>query len=254
VRTANQILNPESRVRSNVKHAFGEVGNMSYICVMENNKSHYVAYYRVSTAQQGKSGLGLAAQETDVLKYTNGHIHTSFTDIESGKNDKRPELSKAIEYCKTHDYTLVVAKLDRLSRNVVFISQLMESKIRFVCCDMPEANEFTIHIFAALAQQERKMISKRTKDALQAAKARGVKLGNPQADKAFMDRIRSNRKPKEKDRTIMFIINKLREEGKSYDNIAAELNAQEFTTFHGKPFRGTTVLRLFNAVKHVSNV
>lgn len=206
---------------------------------------YYVAYYRVSTQQQGRSGLGLAAQEADVLRYTNGRIHTSFTDIESGKNDKRPELSKAIEYCKTHGYTLAVAKLDRLSRNVVFISQLMESQIKFVCCDMPEANEFTIHIFAALAQQERKMISKRTKDALQAAKQRGVKLGNPQADKALMDKIRVMRKPKEKDKKVMFVINKLKPDH-SLEQIAAELNAQGFKTARGCNYKSTTVFRLID--------
>jgi DNA invertase Pin-like site-specific DNA recombinase len=177
------------------------------------------------------------------LRYTQGHIHTEFTDIESGKNNKRPELLKAIAYCKDNDYTLVVAKLDRLSRNMVFISQLMESKIRFVCCDMPEANEFTIHIFAALAQQEQKMISKRTKDALQAAKAKGVKLGNPQADKAYMEKIRNMRKPKEYDKTVMFIINQLKGTH-SLQKIANELDRQEFRTFHGKEYLPTTIFRL----------
>lgn len=212
---------------------------------MDIKEMQYVAYYRVSTLQQGRSGLGLDAQKQDVMRYTKGFIRAEYTDIESGKKANRPNLLLAIDKCLALDATLVIAKLDRLSRDVEFIARLMKTKVKFVCCDMPDATPFTIHIFASLAQQEREMISKRTKDALQAAKAKGVKLGNPQADKAFMDKIRSYRKPKEKDRTIMFIINKLREEGKSYDNIAAELNAHEFTTFHGKPFRGTTVFRLY---------
>lgn len=128
----------------------------------------YVAYYRVSTRQQGNSGLGLEAQRTDVHNFTKctDCILGEFTDVESGKNDNRVELTKAIELAKKNNATLVIAKLDRLSRNLTFISSLMDNKVKFVCCDMPEANEFTIHIFASLAQMERKLISTRTKSAL----------------------------------------------------------------------------------------
>jgi DNA invertase Pin-like site-specific DNA recombinase len=210
-----------------------------------NNKS-FVAYYRVSTLQQGRSGLGLEAQQSDVMKYTNGSILAEYTDVESGKrSNNRPELLKAIKHAKEADATLVIAKLDRLSRNSVFIGQLMESRVKFVCCDMPEADEFTIHIFAALAQKERKMISARTKDALQVAKQRGVKLGNPQADKAFMDRIRAMRKPKEYDKTVLFIIEQLRPTH-SFAKIADELTRQEFKTYHGKNYCAKAVSRIFN--------
>lgn len=142
----------------------------------------YVAYYRVSTKKQGESGLGLEAQHESVAKFVKdpNTILSAFTEIESGKSHyNRPELEKAISLCLSTGATLIVAKLDRLARNVAFISQLMESKVRFVACDMPEANTLTIHIIAACAEHERNLISRRTKDALKAAKARGVKLGNP---------------------------------------------------------------------------
>src|SRR5690606_8029265 len=103
-----------------------------------------------------------------------------FTDIETGKNDNRPELRKAIELAKESNSTLVIAKLDRLSRNLTFISTLMDAKIKFVCTDMPDANELTIHIFAALAQWERIRIGERTRAALAALKARGKRLGKPE--------------------------------------------------------------------------
>lgn len=141
----------------------------------------YVAYYRVSTDKQGQSGLGLNGQRAEVLRFIEPEkIFKEFTEIESGKKKDRPILKEAIELCKSESATLVIAKLDRLSRNVNFISQLMESGIKFVCCDMPTATEFTIHIYSAMAQQERKLISERTHKALQQLKEKGVKLGNPQ--------------------------------------------------------------------------
>ena len=128
----------------------------------------FVAYYRVSTKKQGQSGLGLDAQRSSVLSFVKDQdrLVAEFCDIESGKNDQRPELEKAIEHAKMHKARLVIAKLDRLSRNMTFVSSLMDSHVSFVCADMPDANEFTIHIFAALAQQERKMIGERTKKSL----------------------------------------------------------------------------------------
>lgn len=140
----------------------------------------FVAYYRVSTARQGRSGLGLEAQQKAVADYLNGgswHLLAEFTEVESGKSDDRPELEEALAMCDLTGATLVVAKLDRLSRNLAFLAKLQESGAKFVAADMPEANELTIHIMAAVAQAERKAISARTKDALAAAKARGVKLG-----------------------------------------------------------------------------
>lgn len=140
----------------------------------------FVAYYRVSTSRQGQSGLGLEAQQAAVLAYLNGgrwELVGEFTEVESGKRNDRPQLMEAMKVAKANKATLIIAKLDRLARNVHFISGLMESGVDFVACDMPDANRLTIHILAAVAEHEREMISARTKAALQAAKARGVKLG-----------------------------------------------------------------------------
>jgi len=133
----------------------------------------YCIYLRVSTQEQGRSGLGLEAQEQMVKRITdNGTVVASFTEIESGKKANRPKLLEAIALCKANNATLIVAKLDRLSRNVHFISTLMESKVKFICSDMPECDSFTINLFAAMAQREREMISERTSKALQVIKAR----------------------------------------------------------------------------------
>ncbi|MDZ4307180.1 recombinase family protein [Allopontixanthobacter sp.] len=140
----------------------------------------YVAYLRVSTVKQGRSGLGREAQEAAInafLRVGDRLLQPPYEEIESGKRDDRPELVKALNRCKLTGATLLVAKLDRLSRNVAFIATLQEAGTKFVAADMPEANELTIHIMAAMAQHERKAISRRTKDALAAAKARGTKLG-----------------------------------------------------------------------------
>jgi|TARA_R100000501_G_scaffold14324_1_gene25976 DNA invertase Pin-like site-specific DNA recombinase len=140
-----------------------------------------VAYYRVSTAAQGRSGLGLDAQRNAVAEVCAARgleMVAEFTEVESGSAD-RPELSEALRRAKLTGATLVVAKLDRLSRSVAFLSALQDSGARFIAADMPEANELTVHILAAVAQAERKAISTRTREALKAAKARGVKLGNP---------------------------------------------------------------------------
>ena len=145
-------------------------------------EANFVAYYRVSTDKQSKSGLGLEAQQQAVLDFINGNgnkVVAEFTEVESGKRTDRPELAKALAACKKHKAKLVIAKLDRLARNVHFISGLMESGVDFVAVDMPEANKLTVHILAAVAEHEREMISQRTKAALAAAKERGVKLGNP---------------------------------------------------------------------------
>jgi len=142
--------------------------------------ARYVAYYRVSTEQQGKSGLGLEAQRAAVLAFVGEQeLIAEHTDIESGKNNDRPALKRALAEARTANATLVIAKLDRLARSVSFIASLMESGIRFVAVDMPEANSLTLHIMSAVAQYEREAISQRTKAALAAAKARGTKLGNP---------------------------------------------------------------------------
>ena len=147
-----------------------------------------INYYRVSTAKQGRSGLGEAAQRAaiDVFCASRGcEPLGEYREIESGKRDDRPELAKALHHAKVTGATLVIAKLDRLSRNMAFLATLQDAGTKFIAADMPEANELTIHIMAAMAQAERKAISKRTKEALAAAKARGQKLGNPMGAKAF---------------------------------------------------------------------
>ena len=141
-----------------------------------------VAYYRVSTEGQGRSGLGLEAQQQAVSALCGQRgweIIAEFTEVESGKRDDRPQLQAALKRAKVTGARVVIAKLDRLSRNVAFLAKLQESGAKFTAADMPEADEFTIHILAAVAQRERKLISERTKGALAAAKGRGVKLGNP---------------------------------------------------------------------------
>src|SRR6266404_4715508 len=142
----------------------------------------YVAYYRVSTDRQGRSGLGLEAQRATVQEFlgrTGGTLRAEFTEVQSGRDDNRAELTGALKLCKLTNSTLLIAKLDRLSRNVAFLATLQQSKTKFVACDLPEANELVVHILAAVAQAERKAISERTKAALAAAKARGVRLGSP---------------------------------------------------------------------------
>src|SRR5437773_11124177 len=137
------------------------------------HQGKFVAYFRVSTDRQGRSGLGLDAQRKSVLDYLDGgrwSLIAEFTEIESGKRNDRPELEKALAACRKQKAKLVIAKLDRLSRNLAFIATLMDSAVEFIAVDMPEANKLTVHILAAMAEHEREQISKRTRDALAAAK------------------------------------------------------------------------------------
>lgn len=143
-------------------------------------EGRFVAYYRVSTARQGRSGLGLEAQQRAVRDYLNGgswKLVAEFTEIESGKRDDRPVLAEALAACRVHRATLMIAKLDRLARDAHFLLGLQKAGVSFRAADMPEANEMIVGIMAVVAQAERKMISERTRAALAAAKARGVKLG-----------------------------------------------------------------------------
>jgi DNA invertase Pin-like site-specific DNA recombinase len=147
----------------------------------------FVAYYWVSTDKQGKSGLGLDAQRQAVENYLNGgnwKLISEFTEVESGKNSDRPQLRAAQAACKKHKAKLVIAKLDRLSRNVAFIANLLEAGTDFVAADNPHANKPMVQMMAVFAEMERDAISKRTKEALAAAKARGVRLGNPRLAQA----------------------------------------------------------------------
>lgn len=153
---------------------------------MQARAIKYVSYLRVSTGKQGRSGLGLDAQRQAITDFlAGGKLVAEFVEIESGKRDARPQLAAALHRAKVTGSKLLIAKLDRLSRRVSFIAQLQESGVKFVCCDMPEANEMTVHLFAAIAQHERNAISERTKAALAAAKRRGTKLGNPNGARAL---------------------------------------------------------------------
>lgn len=140
----------------------------------------FISYLRVSTSKQGESGLGLEAQRTTVSGYVSaqgGEILSEYVEIESGKLRDRPVLTEALKHCRRAQATLVIAKLDRLARNVAFVSSLMEARTDFVACDAPYANRLMIHIMAAFAEHEREQIASRTRAALAAAKARGVRLG-----------------------------------------------------------------------------
>ena len=139
-----------------------------------------VAYYRVSTDKQGRSGLGLEAQKAAVRAFLDGKGWppvAEFVEVESGRKADRPELARALEACRLYRATLVIAKLDRLSRNASFLLSLRDAGVEFVACDMPEANRLTVGIMALMAEHEAEMVSKRTKDALAAAKVRGQRLG-----------------------------------------------------------------------------
>jgi DNA invertase Pin-like site-specific DNA recombinase len=142
----------------------------------------FVAYERVSTARQGASGLGLEAQRQAIDGFAaskGAEVLARFTEVESGKNPNRPELTAAIRLARLTGATLIIAKLDRLSRNAAFLLTLRDSGVRFLAVDMPEANDLTVGIMALVAQAEREAISRRTKEALAVARASGVRLGNP---------------------------------------------------------------------------
>ena len=148
----------------------------------------FIAYERVSTARQGLSGLGLEAQRQAIVGFAasrGAEVLARFTEVESGKNPNRPELTAAIQLARLTGATMVIAKLDRLSRNAAFLLTLRDSGVRFLAVDMPEANDLTVGIMALVAQAEREAISRRTKEALAVAKGRGVKLGNPNGAKAL---------------------------------------------------------------------
>ena len=153
---------------------------------MGKKPAAFIAYLRVSTLRQGESGLGLEAQRTAVEAFARQHggaIVASFVEVETGKRSDRPDLAKALEAARKAKATLLIAKLDRLARNVAFIANLMDAGVEFLACDQPFASRLTLHILAAVAEDEARRISERTKAALQAAKARGQKLGSPVAAK-----------------------------------------------------------------------
>jgi DNA invertase Pin-like site-specific DNA recombinase len=205
--------------------------------------TRFIAYYRVSTDKQGHSGLGLEAQRQAVAGFAagRGQIVAEHTEVESTRNH-RPELYAALAACRKQKATLVIARLDRLARNVAFISNLMESRVEFVAVDMPEANRLTIHILAAVAEHEREMISQRTKAALQAAKARGTVLGNPNPlPAARLGTAALQARTRAFHATVSPLILALQQQGYSLARIARELNGRHIPTARGGLWYATTV-------------
>lgn len=223
---------------------------------------HVVAYYRVSTAGQGTSGLGLEAQRSAVMAYLKhvnhgAHLLAEFTEIESGRKVDRPQLAKALERCKITGATLVIARLDRLSRNACFLLSLQEAKVPFVACDNPHADKFTVGLLALVAQREAETIGNNTRLALQAAKARGVKLGNPKGAAAFGDSkgwqasaTSRTAKAQRHAEGLKATIAELQREGISTATaIAAALNKSGAKPPRGTVWRPMTVTRLLERLK-----
>lgn len=209
----------------------------------------YVIYRRVSTDGQGKSGLGLEAQDRDIRLFLEGYsdqpfeVVAEFTEVASGSDDRRPELTKALDMARKNGAELLVAKLDRLSRKVSFIASLLDDrKVQLRVAAMPQADKFQLHIYAALAEQEREFISIRTKAALKEAKARGVKLGGAR-DKTMKRNQEVQRKAAERAQNVAGLIQPLREAGKSLREIAAELNRAGVRTARGGEWQASQVKR-----------
>lgn len=202
----------------------------------------YVSYLRVSTAKQGTSGLGLEAQRAAVAAFLNGApLLAEFVEVESGKKDRRPQLDAAIAAAKAKGAVLVIAKLDRLSRNAGFIFALRDSGADFICADMPDANTLTVGLFAVLAQHERETISKRTKDALAAKKARGEKMGTPAnlteaARSEGLQARQRNARENASNRQAAALIVSRRAQNASFNRIAFELNSLGFKARRGGTF------------------
>lgn len=215
-----------------------------------------ITYYRVSTAGQGRSGLGLEAQRDAVARFCEGRcceVLGEYVEVESGKWNDRPELSKALQHAKVTGATLVVAKMDRLSRNAAFLLTLRDSGAKLVAADNPDVNDMTVGILAVVAEEERKAISARTKAALQAAKRRGVRLGNPngaaalrrarKGNQAALAAIQSGADRHASD--LAPVIEHLRAQGHhSLRQLASALNDQHYRTPRGGAWHATSVKNL----------
>lgn len=202
----------------------------------------FVAYYRVSTDQQGASGLGLDAQRAAVARHiAPATPAVEFTEVESGKkHTNRPQLLAALAECRKRRAVLVIAKLDRLGRNVAFISALMESGTEFVCCDNPHANKLMLHMLAAFAEHEREMISNRTTAALAEAKRRGTKLGNPRLETARIAALKSHRANRPASEVIALMTG-WRAQTWTYRRIATELNRLNIRPARGREWYASSV-------------
>jgi DNA invertase Pin-like site-specific DNA recombinase len=210
-------------------------------------KVKYVTYKRVSTTAQGISGLGLEAQAEAIRRFidTNGgEIVADFIEIESGKRADRPQLMAAIALCQKHGYKLLVAKLDRLARNLHFITTLQQSKIEFIAIDNLHATPFVIHILCAVAEAEAVAISKRTREALEACKRRGVRLGNPNPAAAIRLAVKANQTQADKySGRLLPVIKEIQTKAQvtSYTGIANVLNLRGLKTRTGKAFAAQSV-------------
>ena len=211
----------------------------------------YTPYNRVSTQKQGASGLGLEAQQAAVRAFVPdpAQLLPEYVEVESGKNNHRPQLLAAIAEARRVGATLLIAKLDRLSRNACFVFTLRDAGVDFVCCDMPDANILTVGLFAVLAQHERETISRRTKDALKAKKARGAKLGTPAsltdaARATGRTAMQANAQKHQANRQAARLAGLLRAQGYSLPQIAIELTTAGYRTRRGGVFHPTTVARL----------
>lgn len=231
----------------------------------------YVAYYRVSTQKQGSSGLGLQAQKNAVANHIggNGNLIGEYTEVETGtRKKKRIEIYKAIELAKANKAVLIVAKLDRLARDVEFTSALFNGGVEFICCDNPNANKLTIQLLSVIAEHEAEVISKRIKDALAVKKEKiekgiyinkdgstmnpvdgEVRLGNPNGfgeyQKLGVEKIKENARNNKNNIQAMDVICSARKEGMTFQAIADKLNKLQYTTRRGKQFNPIQVQRLF---------
>jgi DNA invertase Pin-like site-specific DNA recombinase len=216
----------------------------------------FVSYLRVSTDKQGRSGLGLEAQREAVLRYLNGgqwKLLAEYVEVESGKRNSRPQLQAAISHAKATGAKLVIARLDRLARNLHFVSSLQERGVDFVAADMPDANRLTVHIIAAVAESVGRAISENTRTALAAAKARGVKLGNPNGAQALrgkqignadaVAKIKANAAQRASD--LKGIVDDIRRSGiTTTRGIAEELHAKGIRAPRGDTWHPAAVSRL----------
>jgi DNA invertase Pin-like site-specific DNA recombinase len=224
---------------------------------MAPGRRHFITYYRVSTSRQGMSGLGIEAQRAAVrqfLAFHSGIELASFTEVESGKNADRPQLQRAMTRCRQTRATLLVAKLDRLSRNAAFLLSLRDANIRSIAADMPDANETMIGFMAVMAQAEREAISARTKAALAAAKARGTRLGNPDLRpgtprSALFASSQRAKQAKERAMSLKDVIDDARDQGKqTLIEIAEHLTGLGIPTSLGRIW---SPMAVFRAIRYI---
>ena len=216
------------------------------------NKTQYVAYLRVSTQKQGISGLGLEAQREIIGNHLDTAPIAEYVEVESGRKSDRPKLKEALSRCRQEGATLIVAKLDRLARSVSFLSNLLESDVEIVFCDFPQANKMVLHIISAISQYEAELIASRTKASLQAKKAKGYKLGNPEhlldkhevaiANSIKTCKAKANNNPNNK-RAIAMLRNLVKEDY-TLQKMADILNQEGFLTSQGCSFTKSTIHKL----------